>query len=53
MSKDISVNTEKVAKRILQDPIMIQKLSDRVLELLREDMRLLKERSQGYRSRVY
>jgi dephospho-CoA kinase len=51
MSEDNSINIEKIAKKILQDPIMIQKLSDRVLELLREDMRVLKERCQGYGNR--
>ncbi len=52
MTKDTSVITEEIAKLVLQDPIMMQKLGDRVWELLREDMRLLKERSQGYGSRL-
>lgn len=51
MTKNAAVNTEQIAKKVLQDPIMMQKLGDRVLELLREDLRLLKERSQGYGSR--
>ncbi|BAZ41845.1 hypothetical protein NIES4101_78130 [Calothrix sp. NIES-4101] len=48
MSEEKPINIDKIAKKIVQDPIMMQKLSDRVLELLREEIRVLKERCQGY-----
>lgn len=35
-------------QRLLQDPLVLEKLSDRVYELLRNDLRQQQERRQGY-----
>lgn len=35
-------------QRLLQDPLIVEKLSDRVYELLRDDLRQQQERRQGY-----
>ncbi|AFZ01403.1 hypothetical protein [Calothrix sp. PCC 6303] len=51
MGEEKLINIDEIAKKIVQDPILMQKLSDRVLELLREDTRVLKERCQGYGNR--
>lgn len=37
-----------LAAQLLQDPLAMQRLSDRVLELLQQDMRLQRERNRGY-----
>jgi hypothetical protein len=42
----------KLIEHILQNPLMMQQLSDRVYELLREDLRKQQERNQGYGSRL-
>jgi hypothetical protein len=38
----------KVLKQILEDTALIEKVSDRVYELLRSDLKLQRERKQGY-----
>ncbi len=38
----------KVLKRILEDPNLMEKLSDRVYELLRADLYRQRERNNGY-----
>ncbi|UBF30554.1 hypothetical protein K9N68_35855 (plasmid) [Kovacikia minuta CCNUW1] len=38
----------KVLKRILQDPKLMEQLSDRVYELLRDDLYRQRERNNGY-----
>jgi predicted DCC family thiol-disulfide oxidoreductase YuxK len=38
----------KVLKRILEDPNVMEKLSDRVYELLRDDLYRQRERRNGY-----
>jgi hypothetical protein len=37
-----------LAKQILQDPLQLQQLRDRVDALLQQDLRILQERSRGY-----
>jgi hypothetical protein len=37
-----------LAQQILQDPLQLQQLGDRVYELLQQDLRILQERSRGY-----
>lgn len=38
----------QLAAQLLQDPLALQQLSDRVVELLERDLLLQRERSQGY-----
>jgi hypothetical protein len=38
----------RLLKRILRDPILMEKLSDRVYELLRDDLQRQRERNYGY-----
>jgi hypothetical protein len=38
----------KLAAKILQDPLAMRKLSDRVFELLREELQIERERNRGY-----
>jgi ABC-type glutathione transport system ATPase component len=38
----------QLAQQILQDPLRAMQLSDRVYELLQEDLRIQQERSRGY-----
>ncbi|NES86655.1 MAG: hypothetical protein F6K10_37850 [Moorea sp. SIO2B7] len=40
-----------LAAKVLEDPLLTQKLSDRVYELMLEDLRLQRERSKNYGSR--
>lgn len=42
----------KLLEQILDEPLLMQQLSDRVYELLREDLRKHQERTQGYGSRI-
>lgn len=42
----------KIAEDVLIDPIMMQKLCDRVYELWREEAFLKRERTQGYRRNI-
>jgi hypothetical protein len=37
-----------LAAKIRQDPLAMRKLSDRVFELLREDLQIERERNRGY-----
>jgi mRNA-degrading endonuclease RelE of RelBE toxin-antitoxin system len=39
----------KLIDKILQDPIQLQKLSDKVYELMKEDLQIQRERSGNYR----
>lgn len=39
---------QRVLKQILNDPSLLQQLSDRVHALMREDLKQQRERSQGY-----
>ena len=38
----------QLAAQILDDPLAVQRLSDRVVELLHQDLKLQQERSRGY-----
>lgn len=38
----------QLAAQLLQDPLALQQLSDRVVELLQRDLMLQRERSHGY-----
>ena len=38
----------QLAAKILQDPLAMRKLSDRVFELLREELQIERERNRGY-----
>ncbi len=38
----------KLLKRILRDPVLMEKLSDRVYQLLRDDLQQQRERNYGY-----
>ena len=40
------------ASTVIQDPLLLRKLSDRVYELMLEDLRYQHERSRNYRSRL-
>ncbi len=42
----------KTATRVMQDPLLLRKLSDRVYELMVEDLRYQRERSINYGSRL-
>jgi hypothetical protein len=46
----IEVN-KKLLEQILRDPLLMEKLSSRVYELLRDEIRTQKERSVGYGNR--
>ncbi len=41
----------QLAAQLLEDPLAVKQLSDRVLELLQRDLMLQRERSHGYRRR--
>lgn len=41
----------QAASQVLNDPILLRQLSDRVYELLLEDLRYQRERSRNYGSR--
>jgi len=38
----------QLAAQLLQDPLAVKQLSDRVMELLQRDLKLQRERSHGY-----
>lgn len=38
----------QLSAELLQNPLALQQLSDRVLELMRQDLRLQRERHHGY-----
>ena len=38
----------QLAAQLLQDPLAVKQLSDRVVELLQNDLRLQRERNHGY-----
>ncbi len=38
----------QLAAQLLSDPLAVQRLSDRVVELLQQDLRLQRERNFGY-----
>lgn len=38
----------QLAAKILQDPLAMRRLSDRVFQLLQEDLQLQRERNRGY-----
>jgi hypothetical protein len=38
----------EVLQRILRDPVLMEKLSDRVYELLRDELQRQRERNHGY-----
>jgi hypothetical protein len=42
----------KTASRVMQDPLLLRRLSDRVYELMLEDLRYQRERSRNYGSRL-
>jgi hypothetical protein len=48
LDRDVS---KTVLNQILQDPLLLQQLGDRVYELLQEDLRKQSERSRGYGGR--
>ena len=41
----------EMASTAIQDPLLLRRLSDRVYELMLEDLRYQQERSRNYRSR--
>ncbi|MBD2123530.1 hypothetical protein [Trichocoleus sp. FACHB-262] len=41
----------QIAAELLPDPLAVQQLSERVFELLQQDLRQQRERSYGYRRR--
>lgn len=41
-------NLGKIIDKILQNPILLQKLSDKIYELMAEDLRIQRERSGNY-----
>jgi len=45
---DELASLSQLAAQVLQDPLAMQRLSDRVLELLQRDLTLQRERSRGY-----
>lgn len=47
-SEEDRVALTQLAAKILQDPLAMRRLSDRVFQLLQEDLQLQKERNQGY-----
>jgi len=48
MNFDEAAALSSLAQQILDDPIALQQLSDRVFELLERDIRLQRERSRPY-----
>ncbi len=50
--KDDRAALLKTASRVMQDPLLLRKLSDRVYELMLEDLRYQRERSINYGSRL-
>lgn len=38
----------QLAAQVLQDPLAMRQLGDRVVELMQQDLRLQRERSRGY-----
>jgi hypothetical protein len=44
--------SKTVLNQVLLDPLLLQQLSDRVYELLQEDLRKQSERSRGYGRRI-
>lgn len=42
------VMLSQLAAQLLQDPLAMKQFSDRVVELLQQDLRQQRERSQGY-----
>lgn len=47
-SEEDRVALTQLAAKILQDPLAMRRLSDRVFQLLQEDLQLQQERNRGY-----
>ena len=48
---EVATAIAKLTQHILQDPLQLQQLGDRVYELLQQDLRIQQERSRGYGKR--
>jgi len=48
---EVTTAIAKLTQHILQDPLQLQQLGDRVYELLQQDLRIQQERSRGYGKR--
>ncbi|HEY9301864.1 MULTISPECIES: hypothetical protein [unclassified Coleofasciculus] len=46
--KDNQTAVSKTAAKVLRDPLLLRQLSDRVYELMLEDLRRQRERSRNY-----
>ncbi|NER79585.1 MAG: hypothetical protein F6K42_08370 [Leptolyngbya sp. SIO1D8] len=51
MNFEATDDLEKLAEEILEDPIALQELGDRVFDLLKQDVRAQQERHDPYRRR--
>ena len=47
-TEEDKVALTQLAAKILQDPLAMRRLSDRVFQLLQEDLQLQQERNRGY-----
>jgi hypothetical protein len=45
---ELSKVPPRVLKQILEDAVLLEQVSDRVYELLRQDLKQQRERKQGY-----
>lgn len=48
---EVAAAIAKLTQKVLQDPLQLQQLSNRVYELLQQDLRIHQERSRGYGKR--
>ncbi|MBW4515035.1 MAG: hypothetical protein KME11_07405 [Timaviella obliquedivisa GSE-PSE-MK23-08B] len=48
---EVATAIAKLTQQILQNPLQLQQLGDRVYELLQQDLRIHQERSRGYGKR--
>jgi len=46
--EDELASLSQLAAQVLQDPLAVQRLGDRVIELLKRDLELQRERSRGH-----
>ena len=52
VDQKIDTQNTKIAKEILHEPILLRRLSDRVYELMMEDLRIQSDRSK-YIKRIF
>jgi hypothetical protein len=50
---EISKRTDKLADKILHDPLLLRKLCDRVYDLMLEELQIQRERAGTYRRNLY